>query len=56
MFALFQDGKMISKPHTTRDAVAMEAYEKGLVVRMPVQVVSEMLANGVQIRDLEPRG
>ena len=32
MFALFKDGKQASKAHSTKDAVAVEAYEMGLVV------------------------
>ncbi len=53
MFALFKDGKMISKPHSTQDACAAEALERGLVKPMPV--ISEMiLADGVSIRNLDP--
>jgi len=32
-FALFLDGRQVSKPHTTRDAVAIEAFERGAVER-----------------------
>ncbi len=53
MFALFKDGKMISKPHSTQDACAVEAFERGLVVRMPV-MPEVILASGVSIRNLNP--
>ena len=53
MYALFKDGKIISKPHSTQDACAADAFERGLVVKMPV--ISEViLANGVSIRNLDP--
>ena len=53
MYALFKDGKMISKPHSTQDACAIEAFERGLVVKMPV-IPDVILANGVSIRNLDP--
>ena len=53
MYALFKDGKMISKPHSTQDACAAEAFERGLVVRMP-RITDAILANGVSIRNLHP--
>lgn len=55
MFALFKDGRMISKPQTTQDACAIDAMEKGLTKRMPARVVEVMLADGVNIRDLDPK-
>jgi hypothetical protein len=54
MYALFKDGKMISKPHSTQDACAIEAYERGLVVRM-AQVTEAILVDGVTIGDLKPK-
>jgi len=53
MFALFKDGKMISKPHSTQDACAAEAVERGLVQPMP-RITETILANGVSIRNLDP--
>ncbi len=53
MYALFKGGKMISKPHSTQDACAIEAFERGLVVQMP-RLPPAILANGVSIRDLNP--
>ena len=53
MYALFKDGKMISKPHSTQDACAAEASERGLVKPMPV-ISETILADGVSIRNLEP--
>ena len=53
MFALFKDGQIISKPHTTQDACAAEAVECGLVKRMP-QITETMLTDGVSIRNLDP--
>ncbi len=32
MFALFKDGKQYSKVHSTKEAAAIEAYEKGVVI------------------------
>lgn len=32
-FALFKDGKQVSKAHSTRHAVIIEAYEKNIVAR-----------------------
>ncbi len=55
MYALFRDGQMISKPHSTQDACAADAMARGLVKRMPV-VVETVLADGVTIRDLNPVG
>lgn len=55
MFALFKDGKMIDKPRPTQDACAFEAYKRGFIEPLRAQVVSEMLAPGVQIRDLNPK-
>jgi len=31
LYALFHDGEKISKAHTTREAVVIEAYERGAV-------------------------
>ncbi len=53
MYALFKDGKMISKPHSTQDACAIEAFERGLVVKMPI-IPDVILANGVSIHNLNP--
>jgi hypothetical protein len=33
LYALFLDGRQISKAHTTRQAVVMEAFERGAVER-----------------------
>ena len=53
MYALFKDGKMISKPHPTQDECATEAFERGLVIGMP-RIVEGILARGVSIRNLDP--
>ena len=53
MYALIQDGKMISKPLPTQDACADEAFERGLVKRMPT-ISPVILADGVSIRNLDP--
>ena len=34
-YALFKDGKQISKPHSTKIAVEVEAYEKDMVGTNP---------------------
>lgn len=52
MFALFKDGKIISKPQS-QDACGIEAMERGLTKRMPA-VVDVILAEGVSIRSLDP--
>ena len=31
-YALFRDNKQISKPHSTKEAAMIEAYEQGVVV------------------------
>ncbi len=53
MYALFRDGRMISKPFTTQDACAIEATAKGLTKRMPI-MVETILAEGVTIGNLDP--
>jgi len=55
MFALFKDGKMIAPPRSKDDACAVDAMERGLTMRMPARVVSEMLKPGVQIVNLDPK-
>ena len=61
MFALSQDGRIVSKPRPTRDAVAEDARIKNLFVELPARVAFKrqdaapvMLAPGVQIVDLDP--
>lgn len=54
MYALFQDGKMISKPLPSQDACAAVAAERDLFVPMTARIVPMMLAPGVNIRNLDP--
>lgn len=53
MYALYKDGKMISKPHTTEDACAAEAFNRGLIVQMST-ISKAILAEGVSIGNLNP--
>jgi hypothetical protein len=52
MYALFKDGEMISKPHSTQDACAAEAFKLGLVKQMP-RITEVILADGVSIHNLD---
>lgn len=57
MYALFKDGKQISKAHSTREAAAIEAYERGLVVDwgadFPGDKPGRWLAGGYEIKQVE---
>lgn len=50
MYALFRGDQQISKAHSTRVAVAVEAFERGLVVRSRWWVA---LADGCVIRAMK---
>lgn len=62
MYALFKDGKQISKAHTTESVVWIEAYEKGAVISSSPDFVpddaffpargAKSLADGYEIRPL----
>lgn len=57
-YALFQNGKQISKAHSTRLAARVEAYEIGAVVTnhadFPGDVQSTVLADGYEIKEVQP--
>lgn len=54
MYALFKDGKQVSKAHSTREAATIEAYERGLVVDwgadFPGDKPGRALADGYEIK------
>lgn len=50
-FALFQSGQQISKPHSTKIAAMIEAFERGAVIRCRC---SYELANGYDVRKVDP--
>jgi hypothetical protein len=59
-YALFENGKQISKSHASRLVCMMEAYERGIVVRghkdfgdEPDSVNDEVLANGYEIKEMK---
>ena len=49
MWALFYDGKRVSKPHSTRDAAIIEAYELNAVVAERGKL---FLVDGCEIREV----
>lgn len=49
MFALFKDGRQISKPHSTKAAVMIEAVEKKAVIRIGREYE---LAKGYEVRGI----
>jgi hypothetical protein len=51
-FALFQDGKQISKAHSTEHAVGVEAFELGLAIK---DKFGKRLAAGCEIRKVSAR-
>ena len=58
-FALFHDGKQISKAHSTRLAVVHEGFEQGAVIRYSVDFLNDALrsqdielADGYEIREV----
>ena len=57
MYALYKDGKMVGKPHSTLEAIWAEAMSQGLVVTssadFPGDNRMDGLVNGVEIRELE---
>ena len=56
-YALFKDGKQISKSHSTRRAAGMEAYEHSAVVHMSIDFTGDRqlnpLATGYEIREIK---
>ena len=56
MFALFHDGKQVSKAHTTRRAAVIEAYEQKAVVDCGADFTHDTegryLADGYEIKEL----
>lgn len=56
-YALFKDGKQISKAHSTKDAAAIEAYERGLVwdcnADFPGDKPGKELAAGYEINPID---
>jgi len=59
-YAIFKDGIQISKTHSTREAVIMEAYSHGVVVQgskvfgdEPDSVCDKTLSNGYEIRRIK---
>ena len=54
LYALFKDGKQISKPHSTQAVVIIEAYERSAIVinhaDMPGDKASIGLADGYEIK------
>ncbi len=54
MFALFKNGKIISKPYPTMDECADEAIKLRLVKPMPI-ICTYMLSKGVSIKDLNTK-
>ena len=59
-YALFKNGKQISKPHSTRFVCVIEAYERGLVVVGFKDFISDpgpyrqlpVLAENVEVREV----
>lgn len=55
-FALFKDGEQTSKAHSSREAVAVEAYEAGAVINWGADFSSDMpglgLADGYEIKEV----
>lgn len=56
LYALFKDGKQVSKAHSTRNAVITEAHELGVVFAyhadMPGDVSGRDLAAGYKIQEV----
>lgn len=54
VYALFKDGKQISKPHATRAVVVIEAYERSAIIvghaDYPGDKTDICLADGYEIR------
>jgi hypothetical protein len=48
-YALFKDGVQVSKAHSTRYAVEIEAFEAKLAVKSESYTI---IANGVEIREV----
>ncbi len=58
MHALFKDGRQVSKAHSTRVAVAIEAFEMGLVVTSGVDFPGDVatgpgLVDGYEIKEIQ---
>lgn len=56
-YAVFQDGKQISKEHSTKEACAVEAFELGCVVSgtwdfNPKEDFGKALAFGCEIKEI----
>lgn len=56
MYALFKDGKQVSKAHESKRVVVMEAYDLKAVIHchadFPGDVASTVLADGYEIREV----
>jgi hypothetical protein len=50
MYALFRGDKQISKAHTTKDAVAVEAFERGIMLAFRNRIE---LADCYEIKEVE---
>ena len=57
-WALFKDGEQISKPHSTRNAAIIEAYEKKVVVTYSADWVGDTsgteLIGGFTVEEIRP--
>jgi|HubBroStandDraft_4_1064222.scaffolds.fasta_scaffold122747_5 hypothetical protein len=47
MYALFKDGRQYSKAHSTKEAAAIEAYEKGVIVDWGTDFPSDKPGRGI---------
>ena len=55
-FALFRDGRQVSKAHASKDAAAVEAYEAGAVIHWGTDFTGDKsrrgLADGYELREV----
>ena len=54
MYALFKDGKQVSKGHSTTEAVFTEAFEIGAMVNMP-RISPAILSDGYSVAPIGPK-